>query len=244
VATTFDRAVPSEARSHRYYLAMALGFLVLVLVAFTGRYYDRLAGIEAATPIVHLHAASFSAWFVLLLAQASLVGAGRADLHRRLGIAAFVLVPAIVAVGLATAVQAARSGWNPGGVSTPLGFLALGIADTVLYGAFAAAAIWQRRKPETHKRLMMLANVSLLWAAVTRLPPDAGVSAPSALAFAGVLLLFVLLALAGPIYDYVTRRRVHPFEVAGGVLIIAAKPLSRLLSGTEAWQRIGGWLIG
>lgn len=64
---------------------------------------------EAATPLVHVHAAVFAAWFAVLLAQTLLVASGRRDLHRRLGIAGAALVPAVFGIGLATSLAAART---------------------------------------------------------------------------------------------------------------------------------------
>src|SRR5690606_12535728 len=150
---------------------MAVVVLVLILGGFSERYYARLAGIEAATPLVHVHAAVFAAWFAVLLAQTLLVASGRRDLHRRLGIAGAALVPAVFGIGLATSLAAARTGWNPAGIpGGVLGFFALGVIDTCLFAAFASAALLNRHRPEAHKRLIILASVSLLWAAISRLP--------------------------------------------------------------------------
>src|SRR5690606_6122596 len=89
-------------RRHGYYVGMAVVFIVLILVGFSERYYARLAGIEAATPLVHVHAAVFAAWFAVLLAQTMLVARGRRDVHRRVGLVGAALVPAVFGVGLAT----------------------------------------------------------------------------------------------------------------------------------------------
>jgi hypothetical protein len=47
--------------------------------------------VAAARRIIHLHGAVFSCWILLLVAQTSLVSAGRIDIHRRLGVAGFSL---------------------------------------------------------------------------------------------------------------------------------------------------------
>lgn len=251
MATTADRILaPSDARSHRYYLAMALGLTVLVIVAFSRSYYlrsigdARMIGMPPLTPLAGVHGVVFLAWFLLLTAQASLIGAGRPDLHRRLGIAATVLVPLLVVVGLSTAINAASAGWNPLGISTPLRFLALGIGGVLLFGAFATAALAYRRAPEVHKRLVILATLNLMWAPITRLPFVAAVGTPAVPLIAALFLSFLLLALSGPLYDFATGRRVRPLEVAAGVLTVAEVPLARWFGGTAAWQTFGGWLIG
>ena len=87
-----------------------------------------------------------------------------------------------------------------------------------------------RRDKETHKRLMLLAYISLIVAAVARLP---GVLPLGPLAFFGLGYLFVVLAA---IYDFVSRRRVHKAYLWGGALMIASVPLRLMISGTGAWR--------
>jgi hypothetical protein len=87
-----------------------------------------------------------------------------------------------------------------------------------------------RRDKEAHKRLMLLAYISLIVAAVARLP---GVLPLGPLAFFGLGYLFVVLAA---IYDFVSRRRVHKAYLWGGGLMVASVPLRLLISGTGAWR--------
>ena len=69
-----------------FFSGMAVLTLATVFVGFARSYY--LAGVfKAPLPslIIHIHGVVFSSWVLLLLAQPSLVAAGRVDLHRRLG---------------------------------------------------------------------------------------------------------------------------------------------------------------
>lgn len=95
-----------------------------------------------------------------------------------------------------------------------------------------------RRQKEAHKRLMLLAYVSILPAAVARLP---GVLSLGPMGFFGLTLVFVLLAV---IYDVISRRRVHKVYVWGGLLLAAAAPGRLMLSETEVWRAVAGWLVG
>ena len=88
-AVALGGAVP-HPRSVRpddlFFSAMAAVALIAVLVGFARTYF--LAGLfRAPLPnmLVHIHAAAFTSWIVLLIAQISLVAARRVDLHRRLG---------------------------------------------------------------------------------------------------------------------------------------------------------------
>src|SRR3954469_20626880 len=93
-ATSVQRVadLPGRKFDHLFFSTMALFMLVTVFVGFARTYY--LAGVfHAPLPslIVHIHGAIFTAWIVLLVTQTSLVARRRVDIHRRLGIAGFLL---------------------------------------------------------------------------------------------------------------------------------------------------------
>jgi len=102
----------------------------------------------------------------------------------------------------------------------------------VMFATFITAALALRRNKEAHKRLMLLAYVSIMGAPAARLP---GVLPLGPLAFYGIA--FVFLA-AGIVYDLVSRRRVHPAYVWGGTLLVASVPLRLAISGTATWNAI------
>src|SRR5579859_3796031 len=91
---------------------MAILMLATVFLGFARTYY--LAGIfHAPLPslIVHIHGAAFTCWILLLVTQTSLVSAGRVDIHRRLGVAGFLLACAMVVLGVLTATGALARGF-------------------------------------------------------------------------------------------------------------------------------------
>ena len=221
-----------------FYSAMAVLILLIVLAGFAPTYYLRLFTTEGPTATVsgspftrllHLHGLLFTAWVLLFLLQAMLVATRRVKLHMRLGIAGAALAVVMVVVGVRTGIAAARAGAAPPGVD-PLAFLVIPLGDMVLFAVFTASALWLRRNREAHKRLMLLASISLLVAAVARLP---GVLPLGPLAFFG---LAYLLVAAGVVYDILTRRRVHPAYVWGGLLMVAFVPGRLALSGTALWR--------
>jgi hypothetical protein len=228
-----------------FYSGMAIAMALTVFVGFAPSYYLRwLAGGAGATisgrplsPLVHLHGAVFTAWVVLFVVQTGLVAARRVRVHRRLGIAGAVLAAVMFVVGITTAISGARVGAGPAGVD-PLVFLVVPLFDILLFAGFVTAAMVVRRQKEAHKRLMLLAYVSILPAAVARLP---GVLSLGPMGFFGLTLVFVLLAVA---YDLISRRRVHKVYVLGGLLLAAAAPGRLMLSGTEVWRMFAGWLVG
>ena len=92
-----------------FFSGMAVLILGTVFLGFARSYY--LAGVfKAPLPnlIVHIHGAVFSSWILLLIAQTSLVAAGRTDLHRRLGLLGFALACVVVILGLLAATRMSR----------------------------------------------------------------------------------------------------------------------------------------
>jgi hypothetical protein len=235
--------LPVGAYDHLFYGGMALAMALTVLVGFGPTYYLRLVGDGPRatvsggpfTALVHLHGALFTSWIVLFVVQTALVASHRVAVHRRLGIAGAALAAAMVVVGLMTAIRTAARGGAPPGVP-PLAFLAIPFFDMVLFASLITAALVWRRDKETHKRLMLLAFISLLAAAVARLP---GVLPLGPLAFYGFGYLFIVVAM---LYDFGSRRRVHKVYVWGGALMVALVPLRLMISGTAAWQRFAEFL--
>ena len=109
-------SVPGRRYDHLFFSALALLLLATVFVGFARSYY--LAGVFRAplpTRIVHLHGAAFSCWILLLVVQTSLVFADRVDIHRRLGIAGFLLAVLMVVLGVLAATDSlVREAGPPG----------------------------------------------------------------------------------------------------------------------------------
>jgi hypothetical protein len=115
--TKLSISVPGRRYDHLFFSTMALVMLVTVFVGFAHTYY--LAGVfHAPLPslIIHLHGAAFSCWILLLVAQTSLVSAGRVDIHRKLGIAGFLLACLMVILGVLAATDSLGRGTGPSGL--------------------------------------------------------------------------------------------------------------------------------
>jgi len=224
---------------------MAIALALTAFIGFAPTYYLRslfgapvtVSGSTSLTPLAHVHGAVFTGWVLLFIAQTSLVATHRVAVHRRLGIAGGVLAATMTIVGVATALRAAARGAAPPGVD-PLVFLAIPLGDMVVFPIFVSAALWLRRDKEAHKRLMLLAYISIIVAAVARLP---GVLALGPLGFFGLTFLFLLAAI---VYDFLSRRRVHPAYLWGGALLVASVPLRLFVSGTPAWKSVARFLTG
>ena len=234
---------PGKASAeHRFYTGMALAILASVIVGFSRSFFLRPLFPDWPSPsesIFYVHGTAFTAWIVLLITQASLVANKRTDLHRKVGPFGAVLAAAMVVLGTLGALIAAR---RPTGFVDvpvpPLQFLAIPIFDMILFAAFVWLAIAQRRNAQSHKRLMLLATVNLVTAAIARWPGVADFGPP---AFFGLTDLFVV---ALGVWDFRTRGRLHPVTLWGGLLIVVSQPLRLVVMGTEGWLAFARWATG
>ena len=237
--------VPVVRRSHavsdrRFYLGMALACMVLLFVGFSRTYY-----LKAHFPLspklsllVHVHGFVFTLWMLYFVLQTALIAVRKPRLHRNLGIFGTVLVGAMIILGLAVSITATRLGH--GGVGQdPETILLVSLVDILVFSSFFLAGWLYRRNREAHQRLMLLAVViGLTGPGLGRLG-NFGVPVPM-LALINLLLLF-----AGPVYDFVTRRRVHPAYIAGvAIALTTFTPLRFLVGHTAAWHRIAHTIAG
>ena len=231
-----------RSAERRFFTGMALAILATVTVGFSRSFFLRPLFPDWPSPsetIFYVHGGLFTAWIVLLVAQASLVAGGRTELHRKIGPFSAVLAIAMVVLGTLGALIAARRATGFTQVPVPpLQFLAIPMFDMILFATFVWIAIAQRRNPQTHKRWMLLATVNLVTAAIARWP---GVISLGPLAFFGLTDLFVI-ALA--IWDFRTRRRLHPVTLWGGLVIIVSQPLRLVISSTPGWLAFAHWTTG
>lgn len=165
----------SHRADHRFFGAMALVAAGVIVAGFANTYGRKvLTGTPQLPPVVHLHAALFCTWLVLLVAQAVLVSRGHLALHMRVGQAAVVFAGLMLVMGLATSITVARLGHRgiPGvEFPSPEGFLFLNVASIVVFAALVAAGWVYRRRAQIHKRLMLIATVAgLMPPGIARLP--------------------------------------------------------------------------
>ena len=62
--------------------------------------------------------------------------------------------------------------------------------------------------------------------------------------FSMLLLVADVFLVPMVVWDLVSRGRIHPVTLWGGVALVAAQPLRILLSGTSAWLAFAGWAVG
>ncbi len=222
--------------SRRFYLAMSLWMAVIIVVGFWPTYFGPLlAGTLDLKPILEIHAVIFTGWMVLLVAQASLAYTRRLGWHRKLGRLVAAYAALMVVVVLVRLSERFSNLIAAGEVREAHRSLVISMVDLLLFSGFLAAAIVYRKKPQIHKRLIIVATVVLLGPAVVRM--TFLTSIPQIFA---IMLSPLLLGMA---FDVATRRRVHAVYVIGLVIHLAS--WARMpLRDSEAWFSFSMWVYG
>lgn len=237
------------ADDRRFFTGMALIALIVVLAGFGNSYYfwplTRATVHPSGQPIaaslpaaVHLHAVAFTAWMLLFIVQVGLVRLDRIRAHRRLGLAMAWLVPVLLVTGFVTAIGGARNGWNPGGpFRDALAFLVVSLFDLLVFGVLTAAALAFRRRPDLHKRLMLLGTLGgLMWPAITRIPFLAG-------RFLPMFSVLALLLLAPAVRDFATGARTRWVSLLVGVGVLFLFPMRAIVGNSGPWRALAAWLV-
>ncbi len=199
-----------------------------------------------AAGILYVHAAVFVGWLVLVTVQVVFVLRGRLRQHRRLGSVAAYIALLMVPFGFATGLTAVAQG------RLPPALLTLNLVDLLGFIAFIAIGLRYRNHPAAHKRLMMLAMVSIADPGFARfslhlLPhPHTPLGSFMNVFYGNVLLLAAMFG-----WDLWRQGRIHPALLAGGLSLAGAELLTAYLFYDTAWTatamslaRVWGHAVG
>lgn len=230
-------ASPAAARlkSDRiFYSGVGLVIAATVLWGFAPSFYlSRWLAAPPTAPriglLLALHGTVFTAWVTLMVVQPLLIARRAIPIHRILGLFGAGNAAAMVALGNLAAIAAMNGGFR--GQADPFVFYAVPFFAINSFAVTAYFAIRWRRHAETHKRLILLANCSLLGAALARIPlAPLHAGAPFAFIFGPDLII-----LAGIAYDWRSRGKVHRVWIRGGALVVATQVAMIAVMGTSWW---------
>lgn len=230
---------PSRTADRVFFSVMPFVMLAMVLYGFARTYF--LAGMVAAplpNKLIHVHGAAFTLWMILLIVQTALVSTKHVKWHMGLGLYGFGLAVAMLVLGTLAAVDAMRRGEGHLGLDAQT-FFVIPMTAMLLFGTLVFFAYKLRRNTEAHKRLILLATMALMDAAVgrwqhpailQRIPPTQD-----------LVMLALLLMLVG--FDLFNLRRVSKYTVFG-VLLVMVVHLARVpLGHTAAWHAMTRHLL-
>lgn len=237
-----------------FYITMAAIFAIIAFTAFAPTYWLLLPfGTFAGSPMLHLHGLLFSLWTLFFLAQAVLVSNGRLRNHKAWGLAGISLATAMVFVGLAVAIAGLERRLSLGYGDAARAFAIVPVSAAFLFGGLVTAALVNLRRPEWHKRFMLVATAALLQPAIARYfflasgAGDAGarqIGPPPAVEFtmmpAFIADAFIIAAI---IHDWRVRGRPHPAYLWGLGAVLAVQLPRPYASRTDAWLGFTDFLV-
>jgi hypothetical protein len=231
---------PLDRKAERIFFGGMAVLLCAVVFAGFFRTFFGAGFVEAPlpSPILAVHGIVFTAWMLLFLSQAALVSARRVAWHRSLGIAAFCLPPLMIALGVVAAIDALGRGVRIGALDAAASF-AIPLWNITAFAIVIFAAWKARRRPDAHKRLVLLATIGLSDAALGRLP-WAQVGIPTA---AGAVIGLATLILLVVAYDLLMLRRVHRSTMWAAPVVFAAGAFAVPIGMTSAWHGFAQWLV-
>lgn len=221
-----------RVREHRFFWGMSVLIALIVFVGFSRTYF--LAGYFHAkplpAPIVHVHAAAFTSWIVLLVIQASLPGSGRTDIHRRLGLVGLVLAPLVFLLGIAVATEMlTRLAWNA--AIDARGIYAVALGEILGFGLPVFFAFQLRKHSAYHKRLILIGTIAMMTAGFGRWPIHFLLHRPLPAMLCTFTLLLIMIA-----YDLASMRRVHPATALASAWVVCMELTGEIIGHTALWH--------
>lgn len=185
-----------------FYFCMSLIMAGLVVWGFSHTVNASLFHANPPRPLLlWIHGAAFSTWMVFFIVQSGLVRVRKVSVHRFLGWFGAGLATLMVVLGFTIAVIMTRFDMvvlHQKGVDT---FLSIPFEDMIVFGTCVALAIYWRKKPDYHRRLIYIGTCVLMDAAIGRFDFWYNHS----IFYVGLDLLI----LVGMLRDWMVEGRVH-----------------------------------
>jgi hypothetical protein len=242
------RAVASS-HARYFYFYMALSCIAVAFLGFAPTYWLPMAtGSFPSMPVIHFHGMLFFTWTLYFAFQTWLAASGRVARHRTIGMIGVSLATAMTIFGFLAAVNAMKRSAALGLTDAGIAFAIVPLSGILFFAVIFSLAIANTRQPETHKRLMLLAGISILDAAVARwfltfLAP-AGPPGPPPVEITIIpALVAYLLLVPAIIFDWRSQGRAHPVYIYGGIALLAVKLLNWPISITPAWHAFAGGIL-
>jgi hypothetical protein len=165
-------------RTDRYfYSAVGAIFVLVMITGFHAFYLHQTrrdgSSLDASIfTIVAIHGLAITAWFLLFLVQSLLISVKNRGLHMKLGWSALAIGLTIAFLSPIVAIQSVK-------VTPPQfhfygmlysRFLLSMFTEVATFTFFVAAGILTRKKPKIHRTMMVMAGISLISGAFSRIP--------------------------------------------------------------------------
>lgn len=237
MATAAEPQRSTSVEGTRFFTIMAFVIASVIVAGFSLSLVMGRSSFSLPLPF-HVHGIIFMGWLGLYLAQVVTIATGNVALHRQLGKAAYLWIPAMAAAGTLIVIVSARTSGGP------FFFAKNEFLVSNLFGLwiFAGLALWALRVPRRtgwHRRLLLVAMSVLTGPGLGRLLPM-----PLLIPYAwetaiGATFVFPVI---GMIADWRREGRVHPAYLWGTAVYAGGWALSMLLAYSPAGYAFTEWV--
>jgi hypothetical protein len=233
--TLHSRANWSPREDRRITLLWLGLFLAFVVVGFGSDLTNYFHESPPVPKIVHIHAVITTIWLLILTTQVLLVEVDNVKLHRKLGW--FAAGWAAVLVFFAAWGELS---WEANNLHTPgltPAFLSVSLGGLICFALLMLWGILLRKNHAAHRRVILLANISIVTAGFLRLNSNLLHLNPTTPVgsffyyYSGTLFILLLMFL----WDWWKGRLMRQF-VLGSCFILLAHVLSVVLLYNKSWE--------
>ena len=221
----------------KFFLVIGLIGLFAVLTGFSTTFLLPIGkGTFKAPLIIYIHGAFAFSWICLFIIQSLLIQNNNVRRHRHLGILEVVIAIGItvtlIPVGLYQIEKELDQGFGQTAISLIIGTL----TSAIIFISIVVIGILKRHEPATHKRLMLLATIVLLWPAWFRFR-HIFPSIPNPEIWFAIVLADSLIIIS-IIWDKITYGKFNPTLLYIGLLIIIDHAVETYMFDNTLWREL------
>jgi hypothetical protein len=154
-------------RTGGFFFLAHVALLVAVFVGFAPTFYLRpLHSVHPLPIVLYVHGTVLTCWFPLTVLQGWLIQRKRHRLHRQIGFAIAGYAVLVVAMGLIADARMASEIRTPQDADNIVVWSNL--FSLVLFTTFVSLGVVLRKRPDAHRRLILLASISIVGPALAR----------------------------------------------------------------------------
>jgi len=237
IANNTNRRKPS------FFLVIGLVGVFAVLTGFAKTFIMPVSsGNFKAPPVIYFHGALAFGWVILFVTQTFLIHFKNYRVHMILGISGLFIATGVALTMVPAGLYAVEKELKQGAGDSAISGIVGTCTSALMFFSLVCAGIIYRNKPETHKRLMLLATIVVLWPAWFRFRHYFP-SIPRPDIWFAVVLADSLIVISW-IRDKLVNGRVHPVLGYIGTLIIAEHILEVLMYDSNAWRIVAKYIYG
>jgi hypothetical protein len=231
------------------YFYMAVVCAVVAFAGFAPTYWAPLiSGTLNVPPVIHIHGAIFFLWSLFLVLQAWLASSRRIVRHRAVGLLGVSLATAMAILGILAAISRMHWAASLGLADAGKSFSIVPLGAIAFFAITFAFAVGNARRPDWHKRLILVAATSILDAPIARwiitfAAPPGPPGPPPVFVDLGPSLICLLILAVAMVIDWRRLGRLHPAYIFGAGAFCLLKIIQVPLSETPAWHAFAGWLM-